>query len=512
MIGETYFQTRAQLGTTVFSLQTLASECHASSATILALERLQIALREPFCFIALGSAKSGKSTLFNALFGRELCRCDNVDDGPRIRVLKYGDEEREVVGNGMILECFRPAIFLREFSLVEATIGDGSTSVQALLETDFIPRADLIFYLFSVSDPWAADTWQALARLDRATMNRVVIILQQCDRRSASEVEAIAREIEQTLEESVGQTRPVFAVSAQKAFETRRHQREVEDTGFRRLERFIDDEVTASPTRCEGFSHVRQTAQEVLRELGRDNGAGLARIERDATSVKQLTHALRTRHDESFRQIAGILWTLTHACEAAQRQADKELARTLNLAGLARLLIRRRPAWPGEFQRGVERQLHETTARQVESSVRLLGAALRADGQHLQAGIEKYFDANLRGALNVPDFQTPAALILKRLRSVLDPAPSPSENEQPWLASTLASAGAWLWLPVITVLAITGFAIYAALEKSVFKELAIAAAATAAMALLGVALVVQTRVQLGFRRHMVETREHSINR
>ncbi len=511
MIGETYFQTRAQLGTTLFSLRTLASDCHAPASTLITLQQLQDGLREPFCFVAVGGAKSGKSSLFNALFGREVNRGDEGGSGYPIRVLKYADEEREEAVDERILECFRSANILRDFSLVEVTIGDGMAAVQALFETQFVPRADLIFFVFSALDPWAENTWQSLARLDRETMKRAVIIVQQSDLRTASEVEIIVQQVEQSLEERLGQNRPVFGVSAERAFEARSKHREVDDPGFRRLEALIDDTVTANPNRCERLADVSQTAQALLRELGSDCSISLARSARDGRSAEQLTSALQVRHEESLRQIAGVLWTLTQAGEATQRQADNELAGVLNLARLASLLFCRRPSWAGTFQRGVEQQLQEATARLIESSVRRLSAELRADGQRLQAGLEKHFDADLRSALNLPDIQTSGAILTKELRRIVEPALPSSENE-PWLGCTLASVGAWLWLPVTTVLAIVGFAVYVTLENSAIKELAIAAAATAGIALLVTALAIQNRVQLGFRRHMAEPRELSINR
>ena len=97
MIGEDYFTIRAQLGTALFSLQTLAGDLGAHADTLSTLQQLQQSLREPFLFVVAGEVKAGKSSLLNALFGREFCKVDVLPATDRIYIFKYGDEERTVL-------------------------------------------------------------------------------------------------------------------------------------------------------------------------------------------------------------------------------------------------------------------------------------------------------------------------------------------------------------------------------------------------------------------------------
>src|SRR2546430_271694 len=105
MIGDEYFQIRAQLGTAVFSLSTLAHDLNAEPDILQTLQGLGVSLREPFLFVVIGEVKAGKSSVLNALFGREFCRVDVLPATDKIYVFKYGDEERDVNVNEKLTEC-----------------------------------------------------------------------------------------------------------------------------------------------------------------------------------------------------------------------------------------------------------------------------------------------------------------------------------------------------------------------------------------------------------------------
>src|SRR5438067_4236832 len=119
MIGEDYFELRARLGTSLFSLSTLAHDLRASPETLQTLQGLGNSLREPFLFVVVGEVKAGKSSVLNALFGREFCRVDVLPATDKIYVFKYGNEERDVHVNEKLTECYRPNIFLRDFNIVD---------------------------------------------------------------------------------------------------------------------------------------------------------------------------------------------------------------------------------------------------------------------------------------------------------------------------------------------------------------------------------------------------------
>ena len=142
MIGDDYFTIRAQLGTALFSLQTLAGDLDSPPETISTLHQLQQSLREPFLFVVVGEVKAGKSSLLNAIFGREFCKVDVLPATDRIYVFKYGEEERTVHVSDRLAECYRNAGFLRDFNIVDTPGTNTIVAEHQTITEQFIPIAD----------------------------------------------------------------------------------------------------------------------------------------------------------------------------------------------------------------------------------------------------------------------------------------------------------------------------------------------------------------------------------
>ena len=83
-IANDFLELRAELGTALFALTSLASETNASPEAVRTLQSLQQSLRDPFLFVVVGEVKAGKSSLLNAIFGREFCRVDVLPATDRV--------------------------------------------------------------------------------------------------------------------------------------------------------------------------------------------------------------------------------------------------------------------------------------------------------------------------------------------------------------------------------------------------------------------------------------------
>src|SRR5262249_18175870 len=157
---------------------------HAPTETLLTLQQLQQSLREPFLFVVVGEVKAGKSSLLNALFGREFCKVDVLPATDRIYVFKYGEEEQNVAVNGQITECYWSAIFLRDFNIVDTPGTNTIVADHQTITEQFVPLADLIIFVFSATNPWAASAWEFLRLLNKKWLKRVAFVVQQTDLRT----------------------------------------------------------------------------------------------------------------------------------------------------------------------------------------------------------------------------------------------------------------------------------------------------------------------------------------
>src|SRR5260221_2955578 len=95
MLGDAYFQLRAQVGPGLFSLIRLAAEAGAQESTQAALRTAQSGLRDTFTFAALGPDGGGKSTLLNTLFQREFCGAVEPVATGKVAIFQFSDGPRE---------------------------------------------------------------------------------------------------------------------------------------------------------------------------------------------------------------------------------------------------------------------------------------------------------------------------------------------------------------------------------------------------------------------------------
>jgi len=191
MLGDSFFQTRADLGTALFSLSTLAHDLRAPQETVRTLNELGTSLREPFLFVVVGEVKAGKSSLLNALFGRDFCKVDVLPITDKIYVFKHADEERDVPVSPQLTECYRTSPVLRDFNIVDTPGTNTIVPEHEAITRQFLPLADLCLCVFSTTNPWGATAWQFLQHLHRKWLKKVVFVLQQRDLRSPAEVDAV---------------------------------------------------------------------------------------------------------------------------------------------------------------------------------------------------------------------------------------------------------------------------------------------------------------------------------
>ena len=217
-IANDYLELRAELGTALFALTTLANDSHASPEHVRTLQSLQAGLKEPFLFVVAGEVKAGKSSLLNALFGRDFCRVDVLPATDRINVFKYGDEARDVPVSPSLIERYQPVAFLRDFNIVDTPGTNTIVADHQTITEQFVPQADLIIFVFSVVNPWGASAWQFLELLQKRWLKNVIFVLQQVDLREETEVEAVVQHLRQTAMTRCGQAFPIFTVAAKKAF------------------------------------------------------------------------------------------------------------------------------------------------------------------------------------------------------------------------------------------------------------------------------------------------------
>lgn len=271
MFGERYFATRERLTDVIRGIASLAAETATDLKGQLPLREIQNGLGAPFLFVVSGEVNAGKSTLINGLFGRDLCRVNILPETDRVLWYQYGNPARDVEVTPMLEERYRPVDFLRDFNLVDTPGTNSVVQNHQEITARFLPSADLILFVFPVTNPWGAATWNFISELAPEVLQRVVFIIQQADVREPIDIKVILGHMADLSVKRIGRVPPIFAVSGKIACEAKRATpfavEHFQRSGYPELEDFISKTVCESPARKAILESWRSQAAAALRTV-----------------------------------------------------------------------------------------------------------------------------------------------------------------------------------------------------------------------------------------------------
>jgi predicted GTPase len=269
--GERYFATRERLAVVMRGISALAVETETDLGDRLPVSEIERGLCAPFLFVISGEVNAGKSTLINGLFGRDLCRVNILPETDRVLWYQYGSPARDVEITPMLEERFRPIEFLRDFNLIDTPGTNSIVQNHQEITARFLPSADLILFVFPVTNPWGAATWNFISELSPETLSRVAFIIQQADQREAIDIKVILEHMADLSNKRIGHVPPIFAVSGKIAYEAKRAQpfasERLNASGYPELESFISKKVCESPERKNKLETWRSRASAALRTV-----------------------------------------------------------------------------------------------------------------------------------------------------------------------------------------------------------------------------------------------------
>jgi hypothetical protein len=271
MFGERYFATRGRLSEMMADIAALAAETGTDLDGQLPLAELKKGLGPPFLFVVCGEVNAGKSTLFNGLFGRELCSVSNLPQTNRVICYRYGDVARDVQLAPLLEERHRPLDFLRDFTLVDTPGTNAAIAGHQAVSEPFLAAAELIFCVFPVSNPWGAATWNFISRLPQQALGRLVLVIQQIDQRDPADIKVILGHMRDLSLKRIGRVPPLFAVSGKLACEAKRSTPcgvpQLAASGYPELEEHISRWVCAAPARRALLDSWRAQAATALHRV-----------------------------------------------------------------------------------------------------------------------------------------------------------------------------------------------------------------------------------------------------
>lgn len=486
MVVEKYLELRSQLGTALGSLITLAHQIGAPEDTLRNLQSLVANLGQPFLFVVVGEVKAGKSSLLNALFGREFCKVDVLPATDRIYEFKYGEKEYDVRISDHITALHRPIDFLKDFNIVDTPGTNTIVANHQEITENFVPMADLIVFVFSVTNPWAASAWDFLRLIGQQWKKNIVFVVQQADLRDPHEVEIVAKHLDQTVLQILGANCPIFSVSAKKAFLAKTAPNVDRDklwseSHFSDLENWITKTVSQSEERGGKLRSVAQTAQVVAGGLRARLQGSLDMLKSDQEKLATIRSAFDSRKKQTQRQVGGFIREIEQAYDACRERGEKVLEERLTFGQTFKMVFSG-ARWEKDFQAHVESEVKKDVQAKIEHALSLLESDLRSMWQDLQDKVSVQFASETKKQVRavMPGFITQRQEVLQRLQlTLLEQMSDDKIKEQ--LQSLFGETARWLRVPT-SVAAAGGIAtIIAALTHTALLDVTGTVAGVAAL-------------------------------
>jgi small GTP-binding protein len=515
MIADNYLQLRSELETALADLLKLESSLHRDAATLDTIQGLLTDVREPLLFVVVGEVKAGKSSLLNALFGQEFAKVDVLPATDRVYIFKHGPEERSVEISPRLTERYQPINFLQDFNIVDTPGTNTMVTEHQTITENFVPRADLVLFVFSVVNPWTKSAWELLNFIQKKWLKNVVFVLQQADLREPTEIAVIRHHLQDTAKEKLGFTPPIFAVSARKALLARTtgldKERLWQESGFSALEEQINLTVSSAGARMLKLQTTCRSAGVMLDELAEEIRGAFDTIKHDEEQLAHLHSILKTRKEQTLRQVNGFLRGVEQACRESAEQAMKLLEKKLSFWQTWKLVFSK-GQWQQDFQLEVETKLRESIQPKLENAVQLLEADLRGLWPQLQDTIEAQFTADIKKRVTktVPDFARQRRELLQSIQlTLVERAFNKGADEQ--LSEMLRDTATWLRLPAGVAVAGGIVALIASMTSAAVADVTGVLAASAAV--IGTIVVFGRRKKIldAYRKQLQEKRSELLH-
>ena len=507
MIADRYLQLKGELESGLAGLIKLGSEMRRPAEELDTLQALLRDISEPLLFVVVGEVKSGKSSLLNALFGNEFAKVDVLPATDRVYIFRHGSDEKSTEVSSKLTERYLPIPFLRDFNVVDTPGTNTMVKEHQMVAEDFMPRADIVLFVFSVANPWTQSNWEFLDFLQKTWLKNVIFVLQQIDLREPTEIDVIHRHLQDTAMRRLGFVPPIFAVSARKALLARTSgldkERLWEESAFAPLGEQINFIVTESSTRMLKLRSTFQAARVALEDLNREIRGFMGKISADSAVLDRLDALLQTRREQMLRQVTALVREVESAYDETTKERTTLLRQELTWWRSFQL-IWRRSVGHQELHRKIETKLRQLLQPQMQQAVSKLETDLRGLWPQMQDLLENQLSADLQkqARQSVPDFAGQRRELSESIQAAfVDILAGKTLQER--LARSYSQTALSLRV-VVAIIAIAG-------AVGVFAKARSATTATVALIVAGIGAVLATFLAFNHRRKVLRDYERQLS-
>ena len=375
LLESRFLARRTELAGLLGQLVELVDRCGRADLADTARE-LAAHVTEPFLFVVVGEVKTGKSSLINALLGATVTEVAPDPCTDRIRIITRGAQPSETDDGPLLtrVTCDNP--ILDGLAIVDTPGVDSIIDRHQEITEEFIPRADLVLFVFSALNPYSRSAWE-FYDLAAATWKRhVAFALTQADLASPEQIEINSARLRELARERGVSDPVVFLVAATKSLA------DPEGSGIEALRRHIRALTSTGGHYAAKLDATRRAAAQVAARLGDSLDGVAAELAADAAEADRMRKRLQAARQAAGREAEVLRVRVEGAYAKLSSRFEADFAEELTFGGM---LGR---AFTGLWRRGGKTagpaarlgELGETFAKDLEREV---DAIARQGAQHI---------------------------------------------------------------------------------------------------------------------------------
>lgn len=455
-----YFAVRDRLAAVMAGVDGLARETGAGAGIGVRLDP-ERGPWAPLRVLVCGDVNVGKSSLLNAWLGVPLCPAGPLPMTGQVMWYRHGLRREERGLPDGVRECRRPLGVLRDWEVID-TPGTGTMDRAGRAALAARAReADMVLVVFGHSNPWEPATWEVVERLDPEVLERVLLVVQQCDRFDEAEVPVVLGHVRDLSSKRAGRELPVVAVSAAQALAARRGEpvdgRLWQASGVEALGGFLEQRVCGSARWLAAVRGWHGGVAAELRSVEERIDAQARSVEGEAAFLTWMEDAVNGDRERMTAALAGRL----EGYDALVRRLRAWLQRRLGvMVSFTRVIVGDRTA--GELDRVTVAWVAEVAREQATADAVRLVAESGGRWASLVPEVAERLGMVMRPFEEVePVLQAKAARFVERFTAAAEEAAEDIRSGlvlAPDLRRRLSRLGWWfaLALALVTAAGITG--------------------------------------------------------
>lgn len=298
----------------------------------------------PFLIVLVGPFGAGKSSIINALTGRQdLMPVGVTPTTDHISILRYGEQEESLESDAGVTSVFIPSPLLQKVSLVDTPGLESVFRGHEDITRDFLHRADIVFLVMLATQALTAQNLKYLQQLKRYG-TRVIVLVNQVDLLTEDELRTVVSFVREECRVEMEGEPEIWTISARAGLEAWRASALDEQawraSGMQRIVSYVESQLGDEELLRQKLRTSLQITRNALRQaedILRSNQASTLHCETIAANIEEQLLAQRRDQEATIERI--VVDVDDHMVDAGARV--NAALRQLYAAGRAPDLLRR---------------------------------------------------------------------------------------------------------------------------------------------------------------------------